>query len=91
MSHIRSNSRSRSSGVASSADFGMRASSNPANEFPRALDDRVVIGFAGGYSLRVDLAVARRQAVVRSPLENRQLLCLLSDLRDSLHRAGAGA
>src|SRR5262249_25082912 len=63
----------------------------PRERVPRALDDRVVIGFAGGYSLRVDFAVARRQAVVRSPLENRQLLCLLSDLRDRLDRAGAGA
>src|SRR6516225_777738 len=63
----------------------------PRERVPRALDDRVVIGFAGGYSLRVDLAVARRQAVVRSPLENRQLFCLLSYLWDSLHRAGAGA
>ena len=43
----------------------------PRERVPRALDDRVVIGFAGGYSLRVDLAVARRQAEVRSPLENR--------------------
>jgi len=29
----------------------------PRERVPRALDDRVVIGFAGGYSLRVDLAV----------------------------------
>src|SRR5215472_6317599 len=63
----------------------------PRERVPRALDDRVVIGFAGGYSLRVDLAVACRQAVVRSPLENRQLFCLLSYLRDRLHGAGAGA
>src|SRR5215472_13515941 len=63
----------------------------PRERVPRALDDRVVIGFAGGYSLRVDLAVARRQAVVRSPLENRQLFCLLSYLWDRPYGAGAGA
>ncbi len=59
--------------------------------FADALDHAVVVGLARLDDFRIDLAVARRHAVVGGALEHSQLLGLLGDFRDRLHRGGAGA
>ena len=61
-SHILSNSCSRSSGVASSTDFGMKFSSKPKNESLMRWRIAVVIGLARFGDLGIDAAVARGHA-----------------------------
>ena len=69
----------------------MKFRSKPKNEFLDALANAVVIGLARLGQLRIDTAVARRHAEVRRALEHCQVLGLLRDLRDCLHRGGARA
>ena len=56
-----------------------------------ALADTVVIGLARLGHFGIDTAVARRHAEVGRTLEHRQVLGLLRDLRDRLHRRCARA
>src|SRR6202043_90782 len=54
-------------------------------------DDAVVVRLARLDELRVDLAVARRHTVIGGALEHGELLCLLRNLGNGLHRGGTGA
>src|SRR5262249_44430684 len=56
-----------------------------------ALAHSLVVGFTRLGDLRIDVAISCRPAEVWCPLEPCQVLGLLSDLRDRLHRCGPGS
>ena len=59
--------------------------------FADALDDAVIVRLSRLDQFGVHLAVARRHAVVGGALEHGELLGLLRDFGNGLHRGGAGA
>ena len=59
--------------------------------FPDPLHDALIVGLSGFDQFGVHLAVARRDAIVGRALEHGELLGLLRNFWNSLHRRGAGA
>ncbi len=69
----------------------MKLSSKPKYDARMFCFDPAVIGLARFDDVRIDFAVARRYAIVGRALKDRQLLRLLRDDRDGLHRRCARA